>query len=173
MLLDYVSHVSICHNLTRILERRPEWDEISDILSKTKKKLRSMMLRMFFVPRGYMSACVSPGKPRSLQHLCRLVIRGRMSLRTLNDPDAMAEVPFPPRLKSYLTYREYDLYGDLSLTWNTFIYTRKSTGHSLKIHQNGNIISLKVLLYFICYVLYVMSWSALKRVTVTITSFMS
>ncbi|XP_070785243.1 ankyrin repeat and SOCS box protein 15b [Enoplosus armatus] len=86
MLLDYVSHVSICPNLKRILERRPEWDEISDILSK----------------------------PRSLQHFCRLVIRGYLSLRTLNDPEAMAAVPYPPRLKKYLTYREYDLYDDLS-----------------------------------------------------------
>ncbi|XP_023273679.1 ankyrin repeat and SOCS box protein 15-like isoform X2 [Seriola lalandi dorsalis] len=88
MLLDYVSHVGLCPNLTRILERRPEWDEISDILSK----------------------------PRSLQHLCRLVIRGHMSLRTLNDPEAMAAVTFPPRLKHYLTYREYDIYSDLSST---------------------------------------------------------
>ncbi|XP_022604847.1 ankyrin repeat and SOCS box protein 15-like [Seriola dumerili] len=88
MLLDYVSHVGICPNLTRILERRPEWDEISDILSK----------------------------PRSLQHLCRLVIRGHMSLRTLNNPEAMAAVTFPPRLKHYLTYREYDIYSDLSST---------------------------------------------------------
>ncbi|XP_047430898.1 ankyrin repeat and SOCS box protein 15b isoform X2 [Mugil cephalus] len=86
MLLDYVNHVSICCDLRRVLEMRPEWDEISDILSK----------------------------PRSLQHLCRLVIRSRMSLRMLNNPEAMAAAPFPPRLKNYLTYREYDLYGDLS-----------------------------------------------------------
>lgn len=35
MLLDYVSHVSICFKLRQILQRRPEWDEISDILGKT------------------------------------------------------------------------------------------------------------------------------------------
>uniref|UniRef100_UPI003AAC1882 ankyrin repeat and SOCS box protein 15b n=1 Tax=Centroberyx gerrardi TaxID=166262 RepID=UPI003AAC1882 len=86
MLLDYVSHVSLCPNLQRILERKPEWPDICDIL----------------------------GQPRTLQHLCRLVIRGRMSPRTLNDPEAMAAVPFPPRLKHYLTYREYDLYSDPS-----------------------------------------------------------
>ncbi|XP_017270271.1 ankyrin repeat and SOCS box protein 15b [Kryptolebias marmoratus] len=85
VLLDYVSHVGICSDLKRILERTSEWEEISAILSK----------------------------PRSLQHLCRLVIRGRMSLRRLNDPEAMAAAPFPPRLMSYLTYREYDLYGEL------------------------------------------------------------
>ncbi|XP_028426138.1 ankyrin repeat and SOCS box protein 15b isoform X1 [Perca flavescens] len=78
MLLDYVSHVSICPILKRVLENTPEWDEISDILSK----------------------------PRSLQHLCRLVIRGHMSLRMLNDPEAVAAVPYPPRLKNYLTYKE-------------------------------------------------------------------
>ncbi|XP_067347339.1 ankyrin repeat and SOCS box protein 15b isoform X2 [Channa argus] len=85
MLLDYVNHVNICPNLKHILERRPEWNEISDILSK----------------------------PRCLQHLCRLVIRSHMSLRTLNDPEAMAAVSFPPRLKNYLTYKEYDLYAGI------------------------------------------------------------
>lgn len=33
MLLDYVSHVGICPNLKRRLTKRPEWEEISDILS--------------------------------------------------------------------------------------------------------------------------------------------
>uniref|UniRef100_A0A667WZW8 Ankyrin repeat and SOCS box containing 15b n=1 Tax=Myripristis murdjan TaxID=586833 RepID=A0A667WZW8_9TELE len=84
MLLDYVSHVSLCPNLQRILERRPEWSEICDIL----------------------------GQPRSLQHLCRLVIRGHMSTRMLNNPESVAALPFPPGLKHYLTYREYDLYSD-------------------------------------------------------------
>uniref|UniRef100_A0A3P8TP06 Ankyrin repeat and SOCS box containing 15b n=1 Tax=Amphiprion percula TaxID=161767 RepID=A0A3P8TP06_AMPPE len=88
MLLDYVSHISICSHLQRILERRPEWEEISEILSK----------------------------PRSLQHLCRLVIRSRMSLKTLNDPEATTTFPFPPTLTKYLTYREYDLYSELSST---------------------------------------------------------
>ncbi|CAJ1054928.1 ankyrin repeat and SOCS box protein 15b isoform X1 [Xyrichtys novacula] len=82
-LLDYVIHVNICPNLRRILERRPEWEEILDILSK----------------------------PRSLQHLCRHVVRGHMSPRTLNCPKAMATVPFPPRLKNYLTYSDFDLFG--------------------------------------------------------------
>lgn len=34
-LLDYVSYVSICPQLRRILKKGPEWEEISDILSKT------------------------------------------------------------------------------------------------------------------------------------------
>lgn len=67
-----------------------------------------------------MCVSVSKGKPRSLQHLCRLVIRSHMSLRTLNDPETMAAGPFPPRLMNYLTYREYDLYGDLLSVWNMF-----------------------------------------------------
>ncbi|XP_068442829.1 ankyrin repeat and SOCS box protein 15b [Clinocottus analis] len=87
MLLEYVSHVNICPILKRVLEKTPEWDEISDILSK----------------------------PRPLQQLCRLVIRDHMSIRMLNDPEAMAAVSCPPRLKNYLTYRQYDLY-DLSST---------------------------------------------------------
>uniref|UniRef100_A0A3Q3VPQ7 SOCS box domain-containing protein n=1 Tax=Mola mola TaxID=94237 RepID=A0A3Q3VPQ7_MOLML len=88
VLLDYVGHVSICPNLERILRRTPEWDDIFHILSE----------------------------PRPLQHFCRLVIRGHMSLRALNDPQAMAAVPLPPTLKSYVTYRDYDLCSDLSST---------------------------------------------------------
>lgn len=46
-LLDYVSYVSICPKLRRILKMGPEWEEISDILSKTWprasiKKIRSV-----------------------------------------------------------------------------------------------------------------------------------
>ncbi|XP_075886359.1 ankyrin repeat and SOCS box protein 15b isoform X2 [Nelusetta ayraudi] len=85
ILLDYVSYVRICPKLKRTLMKRPEWEDIADLL----------------------------GSPRSLQHLCRLVIRGHMSLRTLNDHKAMAAVPFPPALKNYLTYREYRPYSDL------------------------------------------------------------
>lgn len=43
-----------------------------------------------------------------------------MNRRTLNDPEAMAAVPFPLRLKNYVTYGDYDLYDDLSSKWNTF-----------------------------------------------------
>ncbi|XP_020781807.2 ankyrin repeat and SOCS box protein 15b [Boleophthalmus pectinirostris] len=86
MLLDYVSHVNLCPKLLKILEDQPEWEEISGILSS----------------------------PRSLQHLCRLIIRGHISPKTLNNPGAMSEVPLPSRVKNYLTYKEYDLYGDLS-----------------------------------------------------------
>ncbi|CAG12076.1 unnamed protein product, partial [Tetraodon nigroviridis] len=78
-LLDYVGYVSICPKLRRILKTRPEWEEISDILSN----------------------------PRSLQHLCRLAIRGNVSLKVLNDPGAVAALPFPPTLKNYVTFGGY------------------------------------------------------------------
>ncbi|KAL6459523.1 hypothetical protein MHYP_G00312820 [Metynnis hypsauchen] len=83
ILLDYVRHVHICSKLQNILETNKEWPEICDILRS----------------------------PRSLQHLCRLLIREKMTLRSLNDPEFMSAVPFPPTLKNYLIYKEYDLYG--------------------------------------------------------------
>uniref|UniRef100_A0A4W5KQA0 Ankyrin repeat and SOCS box containing 15b n=1 Tax=Hucho hucho TaxID=62062 RepID=A0A4W5KQA0_9TELE len=85
MLLDYVRHPRICPNLLRVLEKQKEWPDICDILDS----------------------------PRSLQHQCRLVIRRQMTPRRLNDPQVMAAIPFPPTLKHYLTYREYDEYGGL------------------------------------------------------------
>uniref|UniRef100_A0A674ESP2 Ankyrin repeat and SOCS box containing 15b n=1 Tax=Salmo trutta TaxID=8032 RepID=A0A674ESP2_SALTR len=83
MLLDYVRHPRVCPNLLRVLEKQKEWPDICYILDN----------------------------PRSLQHQCRLVIRRQMTPRRLNDPQVMAAVPFPPSLKHYLTYREYDKYG--------------------------------------------------------------
>ncbi|XP_050955332.1 ankyrin repeat and SOCS box protein 15 isoform X2 [Labeo rohita] len=83
VLLDYANHVSICSKLKMVLKRHKEWDEISEIL----------------------------GNPRSLQHQCRLVIRREMTPRRLGDPKFINSGPFPPGLKSYLTYKEYDLYG--------------------------------------------------------------
>uniref|UniRef100_A0A674ETU4 Ankyrin repeat and SOCS box containing 15b n=1 Tax=Salmo trutta TaxID=8032 RepID=A0A674ETU4_SALTR len=88
MLLDYVRHPRVCPNLLRVLEKQKEWPDICYILDN----------------------------PRSLQHQCRLVIRRQMTPRRLNDPQVMAAVPFPPSLKHYLTYREYDKYG-LNTHW--------------------------------------------------------
>lgn len=73
----------------------------------------TLWFKLPFIYNLDMFICVPPGAPRSLQHLCRLVIRSHMSLRTLNDPESMAAVAFPPRLKSYLTYREYDQFSDI------------------------------------------------------------
>ncbi|KAI4802748.1 hypothetical protein KUCAC02_006324 [Chaenocephalus aceratus] len=76
-LLDYVGQHLSCHQAN--LEKTPEWEEISDKLSR----------------------------PTSLQHFSRLLIRGHMILGMLNDPESAFH--YPPRLKSYLTYRENDL----------------------------------------------------------------
>ncbi|XP_067293079.1 ankyrin repeat and SOCS box protein 15 isoform X3 [Pseudorasbora parva] len=83
VLLDYVNHVPICSKLKMVLKTHKDWAEISDIL----------------------------GSPRSLQHLCRLVIRREMTPRRLGDPKFINSGPFPPGLRSYLMYKEYDLYG--------------------------------------------------------------
>ncbi|KAM7397308.1 hypothetical protein PAMP_020292 [Pampus punctatissimus] len=80
-LLDYVSHVHICSKLRLILEKQTEWAEIHDVLSS----------------------------PRSLRHLCRLEIRRRLTLKRLNKPEIMNV--FPPRLKSFILYKELDLYS--------------------------------------------------------------
>nr|XP_055046832.1 ankyrin repeat and SOCS box protein 15b [Misgurnus anguillicaudatus] len=85
ILLDYVNRVHICSTLQRILEEQEEWDDICDILRK----------------------------PRRLQHLARLVIRRQMILRRLNDPTYMKRAPFPPALRNFLLYKEYDLYGQM------------------------------------------------------------
>ncbi|MCJ8735977.1 hypothetical protein PDJAM_G00253620 [Pangasius djambal] len=83
VLLDYVGYVPICSKLKMVLEKHKEWPEIFDIL----------------------------GNPRSLKHMCRLLIRRKMTPRKLGDPGIINSAPFPPLLKNYLMYREYDLYG--------------------------------------------------------------
>ncbi|XP_052439332.1 ankyrin repeat and SOCS box protein 15-like [Carassius gibelio] len=82
-LLDYVNHVDICSKLQCLLERQEEWPDICETLRN----------------------------PRSLKHQARLVIRRCMTLRRLNNPEYMSTVPFPPGLKNFLLYKEYDIYG--------------------------------------------------------------
>uniref|UniRef100_A0AAY5K2T9 SOCS box domain-containing protein n=1 Tax=Esox lucius TaxID=8010 RepID=A0AAY5K2T9_ESOLU len=84
MLLDYVTHPRLCPSLLQLLKRQRQWAEIFDILAN----------------------------PRSLQHQCRLVIRNEMTPKKLNNPEFLAAVPLPPTIKHYLTYKEYDEYGD-------------------------------------------------------------
>ncbi|XP_045894603.1 ankyrin repeat and SOCS box protein 15-like [Micropterus dolomieu] len=83
ILLDYVSHFHICSKLRLTLENQAEWPEICDILSS----------------------------PRSLKHLCRLDIRRRLTLKKLNNPEIMNSHVFPPRLKRFILYHEFDLYS--------------------------------------------------------------
>lgn len=107
-LLDYVGYVSICPKLRRILKTRPEWEEISDILSKNLASRLNEIKDLELCRQGEtVDVHVLPGNPRSLQHLCRLAIRGNVSLKVLNDPGAVAALPFPPTLKNYVTFGGY------------------------------------------------------------------
>nr|XP_043891393.1 ankyrin repeat and SOCS box protein 15-like isoform X1 [Solea senegalensis] len=83
ILLDYVSHVNICSKLRRILERQREWPDICEILNS----------------------------PRSLKHLCRLEVRRCLTLKRLSNPEIMNSHVFPPGLKSFIMYKELDLYS--------------------------------------------------------------
>ncbi|XP_043083645.1 ankyrin repeat and SOCS box protein 15-like isoform X2 [Puntigrus tetrazona] len=79
ILLNYVSRVPLCSRLRPILEKQEEWEEICTILNN----------------------------PRSLKHLCRLEIRKHMTIKRLYDNVTMDS--FPPLIKNYLLYKEYDL----------------------------------------------------------------
>ncbi|XP_077373904.1 uncharacterized protein LOC144016536 [Festucalex cinctus] len=79
-LLDYVDRVRICSKLAAILQKQPEWAHICDVL----------------------------GSPRPLSHLCRLLIRRRLTLKRLNNGEIMNSELFPPRLRDFILYREYD-----------------------------------------------------------------
>lgn len=113
-LLDYVSYVSICPKLRRILQTGPEWEEISDILSKAWRRASVEQAPRRRGRYQTVHLCVLPGKPRSLQHLCRLAIRGNASLKMLNDPRAMAAIPLPPTLKNYVTFGGFPQHTDLT-----------------------------------------------------------
>uniref|UniRef100_A0A671SYK7 Ankyrin repeat and SOCS box containing 15 n=1 Tax=Sinocyclocheilus anshuiensis TaxID=1608454 RepID=A0A671SYK7_9TELE len=79
ILLDYVSRVPLCSCLRSNLEKQKEWEDIYTILNN----------------------------PRSLKHLCRLEIRKHMTIKRLCNTVIMD--PFPPPIKNYLLYKEYDL----------------------------------------------------------------
>lgn len=114
ILLDYVVHVPICPKLQQILEMRNEWPDICAILSKPYRNVCSIPLTLKGCGKHVVNIClldVNLGNPRDLQHLCRLVIRKRIAQRRLNNPRFMSALPFPPALKNYLIYKEYDLYG--------------------------------------------------------------
>ncbi|KFO19798.1 Ankyrin repeat and SOCS box protein 14 [Fukomys damarensis] len=83
VMLDYVDQVRICSKLKAVLQNQGIWSEIHFILTN----------------------------PRSLTHLCRLKIRKCMGRLRLRCPVFMSFLPLPNRLKAYILYREYDLYG--------------------------------------------------------------
>lgn len=91
VMLDYVDQVQICSKLKAVLQKQGLWSEIHSILTN----------------------------PRSLKHLCRLKIRKCMGRLHLRCPVFMSFLPLPNRLKAYVLYKEYDLYGQgiLTGTW--------------------------------------------------------
>ncbi|OCT58633.1 dynein heavy chain 12, axonemal [Xenopus laevis] len=87
VLLDYVDHVEFCRKLRNLLMKQKQWAEIQQI------------------------AC----NPRPLKHLCRMKIRKCMGRLHLRCPVFMSFLPLPNRLKDYIVYKEYDLYGQAQL----------------------------------------------------------
>ncbi|XP_030888190.1 ankyrin repeat and SOCS box protein 14 [Leptonychotes weddellii] len=83
VMLDYVDQVRICSKLKAVLQKQGLWSEIHLILTN----------------------------PRPLRHLCRLKIRQCMGRLRLRCPVFMSFLPLPNRLKAYVLYKEYDLYG--------------------------------------------------------------
>ncbi|XP_043831686.1 ankyrin repeat and SOCS box protein 14 isoform X1 [Dromiciops gliroides] len=88
VMLDYVDRVQICSKLRTVLQQQASWSEINSVLTN----------------------------PRSLKHLCRLKIRKCMGRLRLRCPVFMSFLPLPNRLKEYVLFREYDLYGQGRLT---------------------------------------------------------
>ncbi|XP_062401097.1 dynein axonemal heavy chain 12 [Sardina pilchardus] len=83
VMMDYVDHVTFCSKLKATLVEHKEWSDICQIQENV----------------------------RSLQHLCRLRIRNCLGRLRLRAPVFMSFLPLPDRLKEYILYREYDLYG--------------------------------------------------------------
>ncbi|XP_071983391.1 ankyrin repeat and SOCS box protein 14 isoform X2 [Engystomops pustulosus] len=83
VMLDYTDHVQFCSKLRETLMKQNLWPEIHSISTN----------------------------PRSLKHLCRLKIRKCMGKLHLRCPVFMSFLPLPGRLKDYILYKEYDLYG--------------------------------------------------------------
>lgn len=82
-LLDYVNHVTLCSKLKAALMEQRQWPDICKLQENT----------------------------RCLQHLCRLRIRRCLGRLRLRSSVFMSFLPLPERLKDYVQYREYDLYG--------------------------------------------------------------
>ncbi|XP_070759032.1 dynein axonemal heavy chain 12 isoform X1 [Enoplosus armatus] len=88
ILLDYVDHVTLCSKLKAAVMEQPQWPDV----------------------------CRLQENVRCLQHLCRLRIRRCLGRLRLRAPVFMSFLPLPGRLKDYVLYREYDLYGRQSST---------------------------------------------------------
>ncbi|XP_063282954.1 ankyrin repeat and SOCS box protein 14 [Pelobates fuscus] len=83
VMLDYMDQVQFCCKLREVLLDHELWPEINSIATN----------------------------PRPLKHLCRLKIRKCMGRLHLRCPVFMSFLPLPDRLKDYIIYKEYDLFG--------------------------------------------------------------
>ncbi|CAH2313075.1 ankyrin repeat and SOCS box 14 isoform X3 [Pelobates cultripes] len=83
VMLDYMDQVQFCCKLREVLLDHELWLEINSIATN----------------------------PRPLKHLCRLKIRKCMGRLHLRCPVFMSFLPLPDRLKDYILYKEYDLFG--------------------------------------------------------------
>ncbi|XP_053576828.1 ankyrin repeat and SOCS box protein 14 [Bombina bombina] len=83
IMLDYVDQVEFCSKLKSALMQQKHWPEIHMISTN----------------------------PRTLKHLCRLKIRKCMGRLHLRCPVFMCLLPLPNRLKDYVLYKEYELFG--------------------------------------------------------------
>ncbi|TNN39921.1 Ankyrin repeat and SOCS box protein 14 [Liparis tanakae] len=83
IMLDYTDHVTFCTKLRDTLEEQKQWPEI----------------------------CRLQRNARDLKHLCRLRIREHLSRLRLRGPVFINFLPLPPRLKDFLRYKEFDVYG--------------------------------------------------------------
>ncbi|XP_037608530.1 dynein heavy chain 12, axonemal-like [Sebastes umbrosus] len=88
IMLDYMDHVTLCSKLKAAVMEQQQWPDI----------------------------CRLQENARCLQHLCRLRIRRCLGRLRLRAPVFMSFLPLPGRLKDYILYREYDLYGRQSST---------------------------------------------------------
>ncbi|TMS19216.1 Ankyrin repeat and SOCS box protein 14 [Larimichthys crocea] len=86
VMLDYVDHVTLCSKLKAALMEQPQWPDICRLQE---------------------NVCC-------LQHLCRLRIRRCLGRLRLRSSTFMSFLKLPQRLKDYILYREYDLYGQQS-----------------------------------------------------------
>ncbi|XP_065811278.1 dynein axonemal heavy chain 12 isoform X3 [Labrus bergylta] len=88
ILLDYMDHVTLCSKLKAAVMEQQQWPDI----------------------------CRLQENARCLKHLCRLRIRQCLGRLRLRSPVFMSFLPLPGRLKDYIQYKEYDLYGQQSST---------------------------------------------------------
>uniref|UniRef100_A0A8C2WCE9 Ankyrin repeat and SOCS box containing 14 n=1 Tax=Cyclopterus lumpus TaxID=8103 RepID=A0A8C2WCE9_CYCLU len=88
VLLDYLDHVTLCSKLKAAVMEQQQWPDI----------------------------CRLQENARCLQHLCRLQVRRCLGRLRLRSPVSMSFLPLPWRLKDYVLYREYELYGRQSGT---------------------------------------------------------